>query len=73
MREVNEFLSELIDKAQKEAERRNGKPKGKLDALGIQNADLAKILKIATRRIGEARQFKEQNWNPGKADGYYTG
>lgn len=30
MREVNEFLNELFDKAQKEVARRNGKQKGKL-------------------------------------------
>ncbi|KAJ8910355.1 hypothetical protein NQ315_004971 [Exocentrus adspersus] len=43
MKEVNEFLSELFEKAQKEVARRNGKQKGKLDALGIQNG---------TKRIG---------------------
>ncbi|KAJ8962142.1 hypothetical protein NQ318_018099 [Aromia moschata] len=36
MRDINEFLNDLIEKAQKEAARRNGKHKGKLDPLGIQ-------------------------------------
>ncbi|RZC39522.1 hypothetical protein BDFB_010626 [Asbolus verrucosus] len=38
MQDVNEFLNELFEKAQKEAEARNGtKSKSKLDALGIQS------------------------------------
>ncbi|KAJ3627333.1 hypothetical protein MTP99_014719 [Tenebrio molitor] len=44
MQDVNEFLNELFEKAQKEAETRNGtKSKSKLDALGIPNG---------TKRIG---------------------
>ncbi|KAJ3665081.1 hypothetical protein Zmor_000594 [Zophobas morio] len=44
MQDVNDFLTDLLDKAQKEAELRScGKGKGKLDALGIQNG---------TKRIG---------------------
>lgn len=33
MRDVNEFLNELFDKAQKEVAKRNGKQKGKLVRL----------------------------------------
>ncbi|XP_074041226.1 uncharacterized protein [Leptinotarsa decemlineata] len=43
MKDVNDFLNELFEKAKKEAEKRNGKQKGKLEVLGIQNG---------TKRIG---------------------
>ncbi|XP_050293428.1 uncharacterized protein LOC126733965 [Anthonomus grandis grandis] len=38
MADLNEFLNEIFEKAQKDAEQRRGSAsKGKLDALGIQN------------------------------------
>lgn len=45
MREVNEFLNELFDKAQKEVARRNGKQKGKMVRIIIINTYI-KIIKL---------------------------
>ncbi|XP_060524797.1 uncharacterized protein LOC132701119 [Cylas formicarius] len=58
MRDVNDFLGDLFDKAQKEAEKRNGsaKQKGKLDALGLQNGT-KKIEAWSNRARTSARTF----------------
>ncbi|KAF7282896.1 hypothetical protein GWI33_001799 [Rhynchophorus ferrugineus] len=58
MAEVNDFLSDVFEKAQKEAEQRSdgNKSKGKLDALGIQNGS-KKIGAWSNRAKSSARLF----------------
>ncbi|CAG9853787.1 unnamed protein product [Phyllotreta striolata] len=56
MKIVNDFLGELFEKAQKEAERRNSKQKGKLEVLGFQNGS-KKIGVWSNRAKTSARTF----------------
>ncbi|XP_030754721.1 uncharacterized protein LOC115881401 isoform X2 [Sitophilus oryzae] len=57
MADVNDFLNEIFEKAQKEADRRSsGGKKGKLDALGIQNGT-KKIGAWSNRAKSSARTF----------------
>ncbi|XP_072379261.1 uncharacterized protein [Diabrotica undecimpunctata] len=56
MKIVNEFLNEIFDKAQKEAEKKCSKQKGKLDALGFQNGS-KKIGIWSNRARSSARTF----------------
>ncbi|KAG5890889.1 hypothetical protein JTB14_002828 [Gonioctena quinquepunctata] len=56
MKEVNDFLNEILEKAKKEAEKRNGKQRSKLDLLGIQNGT-KKIGVWSNRARTSARTF----------------